>query len=385
MTDTDYRRIDDQLHSLNLGQHFYGGHDYDYDYDSRRYSIFRGRISSYDFGIGYEGSAQNYASSGGSNNSIASRGSYYGSDHVTYHDRSSSSSNYREFGPVKSLPHSGRPPNAYPPPPLASHSPTLPSAPLRASEMTDFRGIEAFDFQAMIDHGPPENSRTLHDRSWVPMIDHGSPIKLALELGLGQYGFYASSTCGFGLSKHRVAPRDSKEGRLLPPVGEKALNRARENKVGDSAGGCVCPQRRAHSRYLAFQLDYVSLGIAWCSFSRVSWKVVWVFTSLTIRSVDPRESDRRVGYLRMTYLENQIPEPPPHLEETWTRALDPSGLAGFSVLGLAVHQEAFTYMDGQKEYVKIDHNDLYPYLLVNIGSSVSMIKVVFEAHSQDAH
>lgn len=34
-------------------------------------------------------------------------------------------------------------------------------------------------------------------------------------------------------------------------------------------------------------------------------------------------------------------------------------------------------MDGQKEYVKIDHNDLYPYLLVNIGSGVSMIKVIF--------
>ncbi|KAM7509741.1 hypothetical protein LguiB_008616 [Lonicera macranthoides] len=57
---------------------------------------------------------------------------------------------------------------------------------------------------------------------------------------------------------HRVAPRDSKEGRrLLPPMGEKALNRARENEVGDSAGGCVCPQRRAHSRYLAFRQDYV--------------------------------------------------------------------------------------------------------------------------------
>ncbi|KAM7493465.1 hypothetical protein LguiB_028074 [Lonicera macranthoides] len=24
----------------------------------------------------------------------------------------------------------------------------------------------------------------------------------------------------------------------------------------------------------------------------------------------------------MTYLENQIPEPPPHLEEIWTRTLD---------------------------------------------------------------
>lgn len=34
-------------------------------------------------------------------------------------------------------------------------------------------------------------------------------------------------------------------------------------------------------------------------------------------------------------------------------------------------------MNGQKEYVQIDHNDLYPYLLVNIGSGVSMIKVNF--------
>ncbi|KAM7497399.1 hypothetical protein LguiA_021813 [Lonicera macranthoides] len=71
---------------------------------------------------------------------------------------------------------------------------------------------------SMIDHGRA-------------MIDHGSP----------------------------EFPRDSKEGRLLPPIGEKALNRARENEVGDSTGGCVCPQRRAHSRYLAFQLDYMSL------------------------------------------------------------------------------------------------------------------------------
>lgn len=40
-----------------------------------------------------------------------------------------------------------------------------------------------------------------------------------------------------------------------------------------------------------------------------------------------------------------------------------------------VPREAFTYLDGQKEFVEIDHNDLYPYLLVNIGSGVSMIKV----------
>lgn len=32
-------------------------------------------------------------------------------------------------------------------------------------------------------------------------------------------------------------------------------------------------------------------------------------------------------------------------------------------------------MDGKKEYQQIDQNDLYPYLLVNIGSGVSMIKV----------
>nr|XP_048322487.1 pantothenate kinase 1-like isoform X2 [Ziziphus jujuba var. spinosa] len=41
----------------------------------------------------------------------------------------------------------------------------------------------------------------------------------------------------------------------------------------------------------------------------------------------------------------------------------------------AVHEEAFTYINGQKEFLQIDHDDLYPYLLVNIGSGVSMIKV----------
>ena len=33
-------------------------------------------------------------------------------------------------------------------------------------------------------------------------------------------------------------------------------------------------------------------------------------------------------------------------------------------------------MNGHKEYLQIDHNDMYPYLLVNIGSGVSMIKVL---------
>ncbi|KAM7481208.1 hypothetical protein LguiB_005791 [Lonicera macranthoides] len=46
-----------------------------------------------------------------------------------------------------------------------------------------------------------------------------------------------------------------------------------------------------------------------------------VFSSLTIRSVAPRESDRRVGYLRMTYLKNQVLEPLPtwrrHGQEPW--------------------------------------------------------------------
>ncbi|KAM7469685.1 hypothetical protein LguiA_007868 [Lonicera macranthoides] len=95
-----------------------------------------------------------------------------------------------------------------------------------------------------------------------------------LGWGLGGGGMLDGVLVKFGLSRclkkplfflkqktHRVAPRDSKEGRLLPPVGEKALNRARENEVGDSAGGCVCPQRRAHSVYLAFPQDYVFWAI----------------------------------------------------------------------------------------------------------------------------
>ncbi|CAL9025894.1 unnamed protein product [Prunus brigantina] len=50
-------------------------------------------------------------------------------------------------------------------------------------------------------------------------------------------------------------------------------------------------------------------------------------------------------------------------------------VVGSNFLLKAVHTEAFTYMDGQKEFVQIDHDDLYPYMLVNIGSGVSMIKV----------
>ncbi|KAL9681382.1 hypothetical protein QQ045_013165 [Rhodiola kirilowii] len=50
-------------------------------------------------------------------------------------------------------------------------------------------------------------------------------------------------------------------------------------------------------------------------------------------------------------------------------------VAGSNFLLKAIRHEAFTHMEGQKEFVQIDHNDLYPYLLVNIGSGVSMIKV----------
>lgn len=45
-----------------------------------------------------------------------------------------------------------------------------------------------------------------------------------------------------------------------------------------------------------------------------------------------------------------------------------------------MHDEAFTYMNGEKEYVQIDQKDLYPYLLVNIGSGVSMIKVMLSTY-----
>ncbi|KAH9616555.1 hypothetical protein KSS87_020714 [Heliosperma pusillum] len=50
-------------------------------------------------------------------------------------------------------------------------------------------------------------------------------------------------------------------------------------------------------------------------------------------------------------------------------------VAGANFLLKAVPREAFTYVDGQKEFVQIDSSDLFPYLLVNIGSGVSMIKV----------
>ncbi|KAK1326944.1 Pantothenate kinase 2 [Acorus calamus] len=50
-------------------------------------------------------------------------------------------------------------------------------------------------------------------------------------------------------------------------------------------------------------------------------------------------------------------------------------VAGANFLLKAIRHEAFTHMEGQKEFVQIDHNDMFPYLLVNIGSGVSMMKV----------
>ncbi|KNA25742.1 hypothetical protein SOVF_004050 [Spinacia oleracea] len=50
-------------------------------------------------------------------------------------------------------------------------------------------------------------------------------------------------------------------------------------------------------------------------------------------------------------------------------------VAGANFLMKTIRHEAFTHMEGQKEFVQIDQNELYPYLLVNVGSGVSMIKV----------
>ncbi|KAM7522774.1 hypothetical protein LguiA_012676 [Lonicera macranthoides] len=166
-------------------------------------------------------------------------------------------------------------------------------------------------WKAMIDHGPPENSRTLHDRSWG-----------------------TQDRSWFTYKSHRVAPRDSKEGRLLPPMGEKALNRARENEVGDSAGGCVCPQRRAHSRYLAFRQDYVF------SVRRVSLAaeqflpecrdgLYEVFSSLTIRSLFLGKCPAWLSPNEL--LRKQVPEPLPTRRRHEIRTLD---LSRSVVLGL---------------------------------------------------
>ncbi|KAL6493540.1 Pantothenate kinase 2, mitochondrial [Orobanche gracilis] len=50
-------------------------------------------------------------------------------------------------------------------------------------------------------------------------------------------------------------------------------------------------------------------------------------------------------------------------------------VAGANFLLKAIRHEAFTHKEGHKEFVQIHSNDLFPYLLVNIGSGVSIIKV----------
>ncbi|XP_047316835.1 pantothenate kinase 2 [Impatiens glandulifera] len=50
-------------------------------------------------------------------------------------------------------------------------------------------------------------------------------------------------------------------------------------------------------------------------------------------------------------------------------------VAGANFLLKTIRHEAFTHMEGRKEFVQIDQNELFPYLLVNIGSGVSIIKV----------
>uniref|UniRef100_A0A9I9CE58 Pantothenate kinase 2 n=1 Tax=Cucumis melo TaxID=3656 RepID=A0A9I9CE58_CUCME len=54
-------------------------------------------------------------------------------------------------------------------------------------------------------------------------------------------------------------------------------------------------------------------------------------------------------------------------------------VAGANFLLKAIRHEAFTHMEGKKEFVQLDHNELFPYLLVNIGSGVSMIKIGLSA------
>ncbi|GAB2280468.1 Pantothenate kinase 2, mitochondrial [Dionaea muscipula] len=50
-------------------------------------------------------------------------------------------------------------------------------------------------------------------------------------------------------------------------------------------------------------------------------------------------------------------------------------VTGVNFLLKAVPSEAFTYINGKKQFVQIDPTNLFPYLLVNIGSGVSLIKV----------
>ncbi|XP_026396881.1 pantothenate kinase 2-like [Papaver somniferum] len=55
---------------------------------------------------------------------------------------------------------------------------------------------------------------------------------------------------------------------------------------------------------------------------------------------------------------------------------------GANFLLKVFQNEAFTFIEGEKESVDIDENDLFPYLLVNIGSGVSIHKVTGDGTSE---
>lgn len=48
----------------------------------------------------------------------------------------------------------------------------------------------------------------------------------------------------------------------------------------------------------------------------------------------------------------------------------------FFISGQEIPGASFTHIDGRRKVVEIDKNNLYPYLLVNIGSGVGIIKVI---------
>eukprot|EP00897_Mesotaenium_endlicherianum_P000944 jgi/Mesen1/10850/ME000093S10365 len=49
-------------------------------------------------------------------------------------------------------------------------------------------------------------------------------------------------------------------------------------------------------------------------------------------------------------------------------------VAGLNFLLRAVRDEAYTHLDSEKQFVELDQNDIFPFLLVNIGSGVSILK-----------
>ncbi|XP_026393976.1 pantothenate kinase 2-like isoform X1 [Papaver somniferum] len=55
---------------------------------------------------------------------------------------------------------------------------------------------------------------------------------------------------------------------------------------------------------------------------------------------------------------------------------------GANFLLKVFQNEAFTFIEGEKQSVDIDENDLFPYLLVNIGSGVSIHKVTGDGTSE---